>query len=270
MANEPITTKDEDERKKGGAAAVAFRGAQTASRVNSGVGWLNWLLGGYGTNALGIVAIGGLLGLTGIAASQPDYLPGLFGFDKPVQVVTKHWGNSVVFPIDGVDRAGRKAGFDFVIKTQDISWVRGATDQVALKDKPIAPGDVNAELFGPEVQAGLAPSADLIAVGMASQEGVASDEIARAERRGVTSASWMSKAVGAGKKMWALNLGQFKSACSDKHEKDTSWERPYLMIGVRSQDPGVNLSEALANAMAGKTNLPSTECYSNYRLGKVS
>ena len=41
------------------------------------------------------------------------------------------------------------------------------------------------------------------------------------------------------------------------------------MIGVRAQDAGVNLKEALADAMTGKTNLPSTDCYSRFDLAKL-
>ena len=268
MAEETKGESEEDKRKKKGAAAVAIRGAKVANRANSGYGWLSWLMGGNGTHALGVLGLGALVGITGIAASQPDYLPGLFGIDKPVTVPTKHWDNSVVFPIDGVDKAGRKASFDVVQKTQDVAWVRGSADHVAKNEAPIPDGSLGAELFGPEVKAGLAPSPDLIAVGLASHEGAASDEQARAEKRGQTAAGWMGQTVGAGKTMWVLNLGQFKPACNDTKEKNTSWERPFLMIGVRSQDAGVNLTEALANAMNGKTNLPSTDCYSLFRMAK--
>jgi hypothetical protein len=38
------------------------------------------------------------------------------------------------------------------------------------------------------------------------------------------------------------------------------------MIGIREQEDGVDLGQALANAMEGKSNLPSRDCYSNFDL----
>jgi hypothetical protein len=40
------------------------------------------------------------------------------------------------------------------------------------------------------------------------------------------------------------------------------------MIGIREQAPGVDLGEALGNAMAGKSNLPDRGCYSNFELAR--
>ena len=81
---------------------------------------------------------------------------------------------------------------------------------------------------------------------------------------------WYNRASGGyGWLGWLLNLGRFRSTCKAVKDPDTSWERPFLMIGVRSQDAGVNLGQALANAMSGKTNLPSTDCYSRYELAKL-
>jgi hypothetical protein len=253
-----------------------YRAWSWYNRAHKGFGWLSWLLAGKGGAAVGLVALGGLAATTAVSVTNPNYLPSLIRAAKPsgpVTVATQHWDNSVVFPIDGADKAGRKAGFDVVIKAKEITWVSGSTAEVARNGEPVPVGDVLAQLFGPEVQHGLAPSDDLIAVGLASHEGEVAAEQSRAERRGRMAAEWMGEAIAGHKRMWLLNLGRFQPNClgaAASPDAQTSWERPFLVIGVRSQETGVNLSEALAEAMGGKTNLPSPECYSRFELTRLN
>jgi hypothetical protein len=67
-----------------------------------------------------------------------------------------------------------------------------------------------------------------------------------------------------------LNLGQFKkSGCPAQTETtDTSWQRPVILVGVKSQEEGTNLTEAFTDAIKGKSNLPSRECYTAFDLTK--
>jgi hypothetical protein len=248
----------------GAAGTVLDREEERRRRAAGG-----WLWRNGGTNFIGLLLIAGLGLLTTIAVAQKEFLPRLFGFDIPVEVKTVRWGDSVVFPIEAKDKAGKKATFDFVAKTQDYAWIRGQADQVTKGGQPIGAAEVNTVLFGPDVQKGLAPSADLIAVGVASQEGTLAEESARAAQRGKVGAAWADQAVGGNKKLWVLNLGQFSPNCGSTTEKDTSWERPFLIVGARNQEGGVNLGEALANAMNNKTNFPSTGCYSTFELTKL-
>ena len=240
------------------------------NRAHSGYGWLGWLLGGKTGAVVGITALAGLAGVTGIAVTQPDLLPSLFNRSVPVAVVTQQWDDSIVFPIEGHDKAGRKAAFDVVVKTRNITWVHGSADQLAKSGQPISDTDIATQLFGPEVRQGLARSADVIAVGAASEEGTESEETTRAERRGRTAGVWLAQALSPQTHIWVLNLGQFRPSCAVGQGTDTSWERPFMIIGVRQQVPGVDLGEALRSAMAGKTNLPSTQCYSRYELAKLN
>ena len=267
MAQEPIKTaaqREEEERKRKAAAGIV-RGNATAlgedeGRRRGGA----WLFRNGGANLIGVLAILGLLGFTLMAASQPDYFPLLFGLKKKVQ--TSRVGNSVLFPVEGRDKAGKLAKFDIVQTLQNLAWVRGSGDQVAKDELPIPPTALGNELFGLEVQAGLKPSSQLIAVGLASHEGGVAGEEARATQRGNTAKGWISSAIGAGKTVSILNLGQFSAGCAGLREANTSWERPFVMIGVRSTEAGVNLVEALGDALNGKTNLPSTDCYSKFNL----
>ncbi len=277
MAQEPMGSGKQDERR---AAGVVLKGATGAAAGSVGAmdrdeerrrraagGWL-WRNGG--TNFIGLLLLAALAGITTLAISQKEFLPRLFGFDIPVEVKTVRWGNSIVFPLEGIDKAGKKATFDFVAKTKDYSWIKGQADQVTINGQPIGNADVSAQLFGPEVAKGLAPAKDLIAVGVASEEGTLAEENARAAQRGKVAAGWADQNVGGNKGLWVLNLGQFSNACTSATvERDTSWERPFLIVGARNQDAGVNLGEALANAMNNKTNLPSTACYSTFELAKL-
>jgi len=274
MAQEPMSSGKQDERK---AAGVVLKGATGSAAGMTGAAGQDdrrraagpWLWRNGGTNFIGLLLLAALALVTMLAVGQKEFLPRLFGFDIPVEVKTVRWGDSIVFPIDAKDKAGKKATFDFVAKTKDYSWIQGQADQVTLSGKPIGAGDVANALFGPDVQKGLSASPDLIAVGVASQEGTLAEENARALQRGKVAADWADKAVGGSKKLWVLNLGQFTSACASTAETNTAWERPFLIVGARNQDAGVNLGEALANAMNNKTNLPSTSCYSSFELAKL-
>lgn len=264
------TPEDEDKRKrKRGLIGRLWRGWVWYNRAHSGYGWLGWLLGGKIGAAVGVVALAGLAGVTGMAFLEPDALKP-FLINKPrVEVATKTWDQSVVFPIEGRDKAGRKAAFDVVISYQDTLWVRGSADHLERNGVQLADADITGQVLGPQVRQGLSPSADVIAVGVASQEGGAASEESRAEKRGRTAAQWVSTVLSPQTRVWVLNLGQFRVSCTPDKTASTGWQRPFMLIGVRSQDPGVNIGEALADAMSGKSNLPSTECYSLFAMGKV-
>ncbi|NJM34249.1 MAG: hypothetical protein HC850_05515 [Rhodomicrobium sp.] len=76
--------------------------------------------------------------------------------------------------------------------------------------------------------------------------------------------------VGEEKPVWALNLGQFRATCKASTEAaDTGWQRPLILVGIRSQEEGVNLAEAFGDAISGKSNLPSRDCYTNFDLARV-
>ena len=240
------------------------------NRAHHGYGWFGWLLGGKAGAVVGVTALTGLAGVTAVAVTKPDLLPSLFARPQPSVVITQKWDDSLVFPIDGTDKAGRKAAFDVVVKTRDITWVQGSADQLARNGQAISDAEIATQLFGPEVRQGLAHSADVIAVGAASQEGTEPEETARAERRGRTTGAWLARALSPQPHIWVLNLGQFRSSCAASQGNSTSWERPFIIISVRQQDPGVDLGEALQSAMAGKANLPSTQCYSRYDLSKLN
>jgi hypothetical protein len=190
---------------------------------------------------------------------------------EPVAVETQRWGGSVVFPIEGKDQVGRKAAFDVAVLPKELAWVSKSSTNLALAGEPIPDDQLIARLFTPELREGLAQSKHVLAVGLASQEGQVEEETARAANRAQTAAKWLSEAVAADTGIWALNLGQFKkSGCRAQTETtDTSWQRPVIIVGVKSQDDGADLVQAFSDAIAGKSNLPSRECYTAFDLTRV-
>lgn len=190
-------------------------------------------------------------------------------FHGSVRVATQQWGSSVVYPIEGKDSAGKNAAFDVAVLPKDLTWVRGSTGELTLQGQPLPAADIATRVFTPELREGLGRSKSVIAVGVASQEGERAAETDRAGQRARAAAGWLATAVAPDVAVWSLNLGQFTGTCQAADEAvDTGWQRPLIIIGIRSQDPGVNVSEAFADAITGKSNLPSQNCYTNFDLAK--
>lgn len=177
--------------------------------------------------------------------------------------------NAFIFPVEGVDAAGRRAAFDFIILTNEFTWVKGSTFQVESKGQIIADEAVVQQVISADIRNALTNARELIAVGLASQEGEQAAEEQRAARRSRTVLGWMLLLADAEKPLWRLNLGQYSKACQSQEDADTSFQRPLILATVREKDGETNLAEALANAISGKANLPSRECYSRFDLLKA-
>lgn len=205
-------------------------------------------------------------GAGGVAMLKPDLIRGFLESD--VEVATERWGDSsVVYPIEGVDKSGRRARFDVVLLTKQYTWLWGS-DLYLMKDGgSLSQEDIVKTVLGGELKSGLSRSREVIAVGVASQEGASNTELTRARRRAETSAKWLKQVLPATAKVSQLNLGQYKADCGAAGQ-DSSWQRPFMMIGVREQDQGVVLTEALADALSGKSNMPGPACYSSFEMTK--
>jgi hypothetical protein len=265
---------DDEESRRKRAASGAWRLWRWGDRASSANDWGQWLLALLKTKAgatLTAGTVGGAAVVGTIAAFEPDMLRGWLLPPKPaVEVKTERWGSdTIVFPIDGVDSAGRRASFDFIVLPKRYAWAKGSADQLTRDGAVMTAAEIGDSVFQPEIRSGLARSKDLIAVGTASEEGAVAGETGRAGLRARNSARWIASAATPDTRIWLLNLGQFQTACvASAVSADTSWQRPVLLIGVRKQEKDVILSEALADAMAGKSNLPSTECYSSFALSR--
>ncbi len=175
----------------------------------------------------------------------------------------------MVFRVDGKDKQGKAAAFDFIILSNDYVWASGSANRVSANGKLIPEAEAANRIFAPKVRDALAGASDLIAVGLASKDGVRSEEEARALARSKTVAGWITKVAKPETALWALTLGQYGKACKLQEDKDLSFERPVLFAGVRSKSSGANLQEALADALSGHDNLPSRDCYSRFDIEKI-
>jgi hypothetical protein len=187
---------------------------------------------------------------------------------EAVKVETQRWGSSIIFPIEGKDGAGRRAAFDVAVLPKELSWVSKSASQLSQGAEVIPDDQLTARLFSQELRDGLGQSKQVMAVGLASQEGQVEEETQRAANRSRTAAGWLANAVSPETGIWLLNLGQFKkSGCTAQTEtSDTSWQRPVILVGIKSQDEGTDLAQAFADAISGKSNLPSRDCYSSFEL----
>ena len=138
--------------------------------------------------------------------------------------------NAVVFRIDGKDKEGRPAAFDFVVLSNDYVWALGSTSQIVSGGKVIREAEAANRIFAPKVRDALAGVSDVIGVGLASKDGIRSEEEARAQARSKTVATWITKVAKPETALWALTLGQYDKGCKLQEDKDLSFERPVLFV----------------------------------------
>ena len=255
-------------------------------RYDSWSGRWDWLMGFIKANTAATVATTGAAAVAVTAAvvmTNPDLSDKVAppaAVEQPVaaiaeepktdvKVQTQRWGSSVVFPIEGKDLAQKRAAFDVAVLPADLAWARKSSTELVQGGTEIAEDEAAARIFSAELRDGLSRSLEVIAVGLASQEGQRAEETERAKRRAASAAGWLSTAVEGNVPIWTLNLGQFRGSCKATTEAaDTGWQRPVIIVGIRSQETGVNLSEAFADAISGKSNLPSRDCYTNFDLAR--
>lgn len=185
------------------------------------------------------------------------------------RIFAQRWNNrTLVFPIDGVDGNGRRALFDVVVLTKNYGWVRGSTSELERGDQRLTPRDIQDEVLAPQLREGLGSARQLIAVGLASQEGAVEREEQRGQLRAARTAQWVREALGERIPMWTLNLGRYMEPCAECEDDDTSWQRPFIVVAVRQADADTNISEALHDALSNKENLPSPSRYSAFAFSR--
>jgi hypothetical protein len=233
-------------------------------------GWLGALFGGRFEVAVGILVLLFTIGVFGMVA-RDAYFSNAKDKSGVKRIIAKRWNErTLVFPIEGADRAGRRALFDVVVLTKDYGWVRGSTTELEKNERRLSPKEIQEEVLDPQLRKGLGAARGLIAVGLASQEGDIDREEQRGGLRAVRIARWLDDALGDSIPMWTLNLGRYVDLCVECEDADTSWQRPFIVIAVRKAEGGTHISEALANAMSNTANLPSPDRYSTFAFAKFT
>jgi hypothetical protein len=176
---------------------------------------------------------------------------------------------TLIFEIEGRDKAGRRGTFDVVVAKKQFLWVRGSAEELEKDGRVISGAEVASDVLDQDVRDGLASASEIVAVGAASQEGNAAEEKARAARRAARTAELISGVIDASTPISTLNLGQYNGKHPAQDAGGTNWQRPFMVIAVKELEQGAVLGEALADAMAGKEKLPSPASYSAFELAKV-
>jgi hypothetical protein len=283
-ADQGMPTGDEQKSRKededrGGLIGWLYRRYKSYDTWAGRYDWFNWLISLFKTHtAASVVATGTAAVAVGgaVIMTDPDlrerWVPKSWveAYQGEQTVETQNWGTSVVFPVEGKDLEERRAAFDVAVLPQDLTWVSRSTSVLSQGGTMIAGTEVPERIFTPELRSGLARSSEVMAVGLASQEGRREDEVERARQRATTAAGWLGSVVGEQKPVWILNLGQYQSTCETAGGADgTAWQRPLIVVGIREQEQGVSIDEAFADAISGKTNLPSKDCYTNFDLTRL-
>lgn len=178
-------------------------------------------------------------------------------------------GNAVVFSIEGRDRRGRRGVFDVVVLDSSIAWVRESADALQMNGVRLEPGETVDTVLRQDVRDDLSGAQDIVGVGAVSLAGDPDEGIARAGDRAAKTARIVSSVVAAWLPLWALNLGHYHEPCAACETAGTSWQRPFMLVAVRSLEPDGNLAEALRDAMSGKSNMPGPSAYSMFELTRL-
>lgn len=257
-------------------------------RVRGWHDWSNWIAGLFQTKAGVVAAVGttaavttaGVVVVHNAIVDRPPPPPIEIAAPKlepppappppaPPPEPVKQASNSVIFAIEGKDKAGRRGAFDVVVAQKDFLWVRKSSDDLEKAGKTIPGSDIAKEVFDADIKSGLDAAEGIIAVGTASQEGDAREEKERAGKRAQRTATLVAEAVDAKIPIWTLNLGQYRDPCKDCEAGGTNWQRPFMVIAIKDLEADANLGEALADAMTGKEKLPSPKSYSAFDLAKL-
>ena len=144
-------------------------------RGYSRAGWLDWLTGLFGPGHEGLVGALALLLTASVAGLVvKDAIVSLSKDKSGLQrIIAKRWNErTLAFPIDGTDKAGRHALFDVVVLTKNYGWIKGSTTELERGETKLTAEDIEKEVLAPQLREGLGSARELIAVGLASQEGV--------------------------------------------------------------------------------------------------
>jgi hypothetical protein len=85
----------------------------------------------------------------------------------------------------------------------------------------------------------------VISVGTASCEGSLVKEEARAKQRALATIKLVGMKMFEVSHYSFINLGRFKKADCNPLPKETSWQRSVIILGVRQEDDGINITEAV-------------------------
>lgn len=244
-------------------------------RIRNWNDWYNWIASFLQTPAGAVAALSTTAVVTTSAivvhnaVIDPYAEPYVQTEIAPLADPMRQTRGTLIFAIEGQDKAGRRGTFDVVVARKQFLWVRGSAEDLEKDGRVITGDEVARDVLDEEVRDGLANAREIVAVGTASQEGNAAAEKARAGRRAARTAEIIGAAIDSSIPISALNLGQFHEANAPGGSGATDWQRPFMVIAVKELEEGTVLAEALADAMKGKEQLPSPASYSAFEMTRI-
>ena len=255
----------------------AWRTYKWFDRIRSWQDWYTWAASFFQTNAGVATALTATAAVTTTAVLVHNVVVDPYAEPYvPVEVAplaepVRQTQGTMIFEIEGHDSYGRSATFDVVVARNRYLWVRGSSDELERDGRVISGAEVTSSVLDAEVRDGLSGAREIIAVGTASEEGNAAAETARAGRRAVSTAAFVSQALDDPSiPIWTLNLGQFREGGASRGRDTTDWQRPFMVIAVKDVQEGTILAEALADAMNGQDRLPKPANYSAFELQAIA
>ncbi|WP_295558885.1 hypothetical protein [uncultured Hyphomicrobium sp.] len=244
-------------------------------RIRNWQDWYNWIATFLQTKAGAAVALGSTAVITTSAVVvhnavvDPYAEPYVQTEVAPLADPMRQTKGTLIFAIEGRDKAGRQGTFDVVVARKQFLWVRGSAEDLEKEGRKITGDELARDVLDQEVRDGLANAHEIIAVGTASQEGDPTAEKARAGRRAARTAEIVATAIQGDIPISSLNLGQYREIGGKAAATGTDWQRPFMIIAVKELETDTVVAEALADAMTGKEQLPSPASYSAFELSKI-
>lgn len=267
---------DEIKRERRRKIGTAWRTYKWFDRIRNWQDWYTWFASFFQTNAGVATALTTTAAVTTTAVLvhnvvvDPTSEPFVPVEVAPLVEPVRQTQGTMIFEIKGDDSFGRSATFDVVVAKNRYLWVRGSSDELEKDGRMISGAEVTTDVLDSQVRDSLKGAREIIAVGTASQEGSAAAERARAGRRALSTAAFVSKALDDPSiPVSTLNLGQFRETGGRKGRDTTDWQRPFMVIAVKDVAEGTILSEALADAMNGQDRLPKPTNYSDFELERI-
>jgi hypothetical protein len=265
--------KEKFERSK--TARRAWSTYKWFDRIRNWQDWYNWLSAFLQTKAGAAAALGTTAVMTTTAVVVHNAVVDPYAAPYvPTEIAPlvapepmRQTSATLIFEIEGRDKAGRRGTFDVVVAKKQFLWVRGSAEELEKDGRVISGAELTRDVLDQEVRDGLASAREIVAVGTASQEGDPAQEKARAARRATRTAELVAGVIAPSTPVSALNLGQYSGKRPEAGA--TNWQRPFMVIAVKELEDGADLGEALADAMTGKDKLPSPASYSAFELTKV-
>lgn len=269
------TDKLKEQFQKSKKARRAWSAYKWFDRIRNWNDWYNWIASFLQTKAGAAVALGSTAVITTSAVVvhnaviDPYAEPYVQTEIAPLADPMRQTKGTLIFAIEGHDKAGRRGTFDVVVARKQFLWVRGSSEDLEKDGRRIPGDELTRDVLDQEVLNGLATATEIIAVGTASQEGDPAAEKARAGRRAARTAELVASAISSETPIASLNLGQFRESGTKAAAGATDWQRPFMIIAVKELEDGTVLAEALADAMTGQERLPSPASYSAFELTRI-